>query len=324
MDFENHVFLKKKLSDFDEEHPLLVNLELSPKVMDYVEELLKKLEETPNFATKIDDMKNPSNWESIFSELKFARKVIALNPEFIKEEEFSRTPDIKVSLLNRDIFFEVKMLSDSIEILHIRAEIQKIKSNLKVYVHFNWDYKDNKRQADELVKYIKDKVKFNSVGTFTFEGNSIRIDRKVMSKTKRTPFSYCQSRGKVLSEDLRKKIRGKFHDKVSQFESRKPIFWVIDCEEWGYDITDFKKAFYGDKICTRKTILELFNEHYFDPECSFLDNKGIFTLDKTECLSGVIVMTEGDMYLLINPLAKQQLDTDSMRQLRKALEHEES
>ena len=110
-----------------------------------------------------------------------------------------------------------------------------------------------------------------------------------MNKTKRTPFSFCQSKERVLSEPLRKKIRAAFHKKLRQFESCKPIFWVIDCKEWEYDITEVKRAFYGDAICTNKTVLELYNDPCLDPVSSlptlmYTPKMGLFFLNEAECL----------------------------------------
>ena len=44
MDFGSNVFLIKYLSNFDEEHPLIVNFSLNSECMNYVEDLLKEVD----------------------------------------------------------------------------------------------------------------------------------------------------------------------------------------------------------------------------------------------------------------------------------------
>lgn len=134
MDFGNHIFLKKHLSDFKEENPLLAIFDSNPKYMDYVETLLKELDGISNLKTKINKMKKSDNWESIFWELEFCNKIKTLNPEFIKEINGQRTVDIKGTLLNEDVFFEIELLRENDVIRVIKEEIENLESNLEVKI----------------------------------------------------------------------------------------------------------------------------------------------------------------------------------------------
>lgn len=333
MDFRNHVFLTKNLGDFGEEHPLLVSFELNPEYMNDVEDLLKELDGTPNLAMKIEEMKDPSNWESAFSELEFARKVKTLNPEFIKKEKGSRTPDLKASLLGKDVFFEVKLLLENDEARRIYDEIWRVESDLTVKVSHD---ALSKSQTDRLIEFITSKVKSNSIGSFSFEGTDIEIQKRVNPKTKRTALITFQRPVLIPLEPIRKKIFMEFYDKLIQFESCKPIFWVIDCFRWKYSRDDFKAVLYGavtrdltvgrmlygfsDIIEKAARNLELFNETDLVPTLTYPMKNGLFFLNDAGCLNGVVAKTHGNTRLLLNPFAGQQLDNDSIRQLRKTLE----
>jgi len=327
MDFENYVLLKKHLNGFRNDHPLLVNFKYVPSSMRYIENLLKELEGTPNLEIKIAKLRrDPDNWESYIAELELARKLKALNPEFIKEQNGrnGKTPDLKIRLsTENDVFFEVKLFRDLDPIWEeVKREIEKIKSDLIVYVHLYPNIELYKNQAVKLKDYIKSKIEDGSTGFFIYVKDEIevRIDKKEdIDQSKRTLFSFCRSKGKVNAEHIRRIIRDAFNRKVEQFKSRNPLYWVIDCnEKWEYDITDFKRAFYGDSICTDKTVLELSNEHFLDPKATpnQPDKTGLFFQENAEFISGVLVITERDVYLLNNPSAKQQLDNNSITELK--------
>jgi hypothetical protein len=332
VDFGNNVFLKKYLSDFDEEHPLIFNFSLNPEYMNYVEDLFKEVDGIPNLVIKMDELKDNSNWESSFSELEFARKVKALNPQFIKTEKSSRTPDLKVSLLGKDVFFEVKLLLENDEAHRIYYEIWKVESNLTVKVSHD---ALNKNQTDRTIEYIKNKVTSNSIGTFSFEGTDIEIQKRINPKTKRTALITFQRPVSIPLEPIRKKVFMEFYDKLIQFESCKPIFWVVDCLRWKYGHDDFKSIFYGTTTrdltvglkmyglsdITGKAVAnwELFNDTDLVPTLTYPMKNGLFFLNEAECLNGVVSKTHGNTKLLLNPFAKHQLDTDSIRQLRALL-----
>jgi hypothetical protein len=296
--------------------------------MRYVDNLLKELEGTPNLGNVISKLEREKtdNWESYLTELKIARRLKALHPEFIKEGK-NKTPDLK-SLLStkQEVFFEVKLFCDTDPIWNVKKEVEKINSNFQVYIHLYPDIELYKNQADKLIEYIKDKIESGSIGLFTYKKDEIEVTvTKKKANNQRTLFMLCHSKGNLddkNTEQLRRIIRSAFNKKAEQLMSRKPIYWVIDCDEkWGYDIIDFKKALYGDSICTGRTILELFNEHFVNLKNTpnQFDNRGLFFQEDAKCMNGVIVTTEGDIYLLNNPFASQQLDSNSMRELKDGL-----
>jgi hypothetical protein len=122
-----------------------------------------------------------------------------------------------------------------------------------------------------------------------------------------------------------------FYDKLNQFESCNPIFWVVNCQRWKYSDDDFKLIVYGITVTdigvglkmyglddlTRKALEnpELFNGTDLIPTLTYPKRDGLFFLKETECLNGVIAITHGHAHFLINPFAKQQLDRDSIRKL---------
>jgi hypothetical protein len=333
LDFKNHAFLRKSLGDFEEDHPLLVFFELNPEYMDYVENLFKEVNGTQNLETKIDEMKDVSNWESTLSELEFVRKVKALNPAFMKKEKGSRTPDLKASLLGKDIFFEVKLLLENDEARRIYDEVWRIESDLTVKLSHD---ALSRSQTDRLVEFITNKVKSNTIGAFQFEGADIEIQKRINPKTKRTALITFQRPVLIPLEPIRKKVFMEFYDKLIQFESCKPIFWVVDCLRWKYGHDNFKAIFYGtsttdmtvglklyglsDITAKAAANIELFNHTGLIPTLTYPDKNGLFFLHDAGCLNGVIEKTHGHTHLLINPFAQQQIDNDSLRQLRMVLE----
>jgi hypothetical protein len=333
MDLQNYPFLQKNLSDFEEGHPLLINFELNPKYMDYIDNLLKEIDGTPNLVTKIEEMKDVANWESTLSELEIARKIKDVHPEFIEKAKGSRTPDLKARIYGKDIFFEVKLLLENDETRRIYEEIWKLESDLMIKI--SHDALDT-NQVNRLIDFVADKVKIASTGSFSFEGTDISIMKRANPKSKRTALITLHRGVRVPMEPIRKKVFMEFYDKLIQFESYKPIFWVIDCQRWKYDVDDFKRIFYG-KIIFDRTVgqrlfgfseiiekaaedSELFNDTNLVPTLTYPMKDGLFFLKESECLNGVIAKTHGYAHLLINPFAKQQLENESIMQLRKIVE----
>src|SRR4030067_1846564 len=220
MDFQNYPYVKKHFenSRLDNKHPLR-NLSLNYEYVDNLENILRELDGTPNLATKIKKMKKPSEWESIFSELEFARRLKSLKPEFVKEESKRglKTPDIKVNLLGRELFFEVEMLDDTTQ--HRRIE-NTFSDTLPCLIRID-GIVYNKKTADGLIEFLKNKISYDKAGVFSFEGIGIEV---MLTKSLRgIMFGYS-----VPLESIKKKISYSFNDKLAQFKSHKPIFWVID------------------------------------------------------------------------------------------------
>jgi hypothetical protein len=288
VDFGDNVFLNKYLSDFDEEHPLLVNFESNSEYVRIVEDLLKKLDKTPNLDIKIVELKDASNWESTFSELEFARKVKALNPEFIKTLKGSRSPDLKVSLLGKDIFFEVKLLLENDAITRVNREICKIKSDLIVVIDYGSCETFDNKKADRLIEYIRNKICAQEIGSYPFieTGTEIEITRKKSTKTERTDvMSLCLF--EIPMDYIRKKVFDDFDSKLQQFESCSPIFWVIDSQRW-------------------KT----------SNECFASIASSLFLKQEAKCLNGIIAIAHRNTNLFINNFAKQQPSNEIIGKLK--------
>lgn len=333
MDFGSSRFLKKYLSNFNEDHPLLVNFESNVEYMNYVEDLLKDVDGTPNLEIKIGEMKDPSNWESAFSELEFARKVKALNPEFIKTEKASRTPDLKVSLLGKDVFFEVRLLLENDEARHVTDEIGKIESDLIVFMTYGLIKAE---QTDKIIDFVKSKINTLEIGSFQFEGMNIEIRKRPLNNIQKTSVVTPVVAGTFIDlERIRSRVFQIFYEKLTQLRSRTPIFLVIDCQRWQYSEDTFKSIILGDierhydiglKLCGFADIVEkyarnpeLFNETELVPVLTYPRRNGLCFLKDAECINGVVSKTRGKTQLILNPFAGQQFDSDSIRQLRTVL-----
>jgi hypothetical protein len=284
MDFGTHALLKKYLGTFKENHSLLVQFDINPDFMDYFENLLAELDGMPNLKMKIEKMKNSSEWESTFSELEFARKLKELNPEFVRTKG-SPTPDIKANILGEDVYFEVKMLVENDAASRVDHEILKIESDLIVRIDYgNYETFDNGK-ADRLIEFIRTKISAKEIGFHSFEDTEIEITKKTSAKTKRTELKTSCSFA-ISMESIRKKVFNDFNKKLNQFESCNPIFWVIGCQKWQYSTDCFASIV-----------------------------NGLFLLKEAKCLNGVIAIVHDYPHLLINPFAKQQLGSESIRKL---------
>jgi hypothetical protein len=327
LDFGSHVFLKKHLNDYEDDHPLLVIFDLNPKYMDYVESLFCELDGVPSFPNRITQMKDISNWESTFSELEFARNLKTNNLEFVKTEKNAPTPDIKASILGTDLFFEIKLLLENDEARRVYHEIWKTESDLVVTI--NYGVLD-KEKADRLIEFIQAKIAAEEIGSFSSEETEIKIEKKKSIRNKRTSLITFFGHVMIPLEPIRKKVFRDFYDKLSQFESCNPIFWVIDCQRWKYSIDDFKTIVYGETI-TDLTVglriyglsditeraarnLELFNGTGLIPTLTYPKKNGLFFLKEAKCLNGVIAKTHGHTHLLLNPFAEKQLDINLVRE----------
>jgi hypothetical protein len=290
LDFGNHVFLKKSLSDFADDHPLLATFSWNPDYMDYVEDLLKELEDTSNLRDKIKDLRNRESWEGIFSELEFARRLKPLNPEFIKTEQgVSKTPDLKVNLLGKEIFFEVKMLAETDKSSCVSNELSKTESDLVVEFYFGKIL--DAAGAERLTGFLKNKIGANEIGQFSFEGNNIDIYKKRYATNKRT-IVVCGTR--IPLELIRKKTFLDFKHDLRQLVTRKPVFLVLDCQRLNYSHDSFENILLGAN--------------------------GLFHLKDAECVNGIVAKIHGRTDLFLNPSAERQLDNDSIRRLRALLE----
>lgn len=303
MDFGNHIFLKKHLSDF-KEHPLLAIFDSNPKYMDYVETLLKEIDGVPNLKTKINKMKKSDKWESIFWELEFCNKIKTLNPEFIKESKNEqRTVDIKATLCNEDVFFEIGLLTETDGIREIKEEIGKLESNLEVKLNY---VSSDEYTTHSLIEFIRNKIVKKELGSFSHEGNKIKIYNKKSSKTKKTSvYVPVMSAGKITAKRLRKIIVGVFDGKVTQFKNYRPLFWVIGCDRWKFDWEEFNETFFDTKVFygTRN-------------EATYPQKGGLFSLKDAECLNGIITKIHEKYYSFINPFAKQQLSIESKNKIK--------
>lgn len=288
LDSQNHPYIRKHFGNcrLEKNHPLRIPNSNS-EYMNYVENILKELDGAPNLETKIKKMKKTVQWESILSELEFAKRVKSLNPEFVKEERKNgkKTPDLKVNLSGKELFFEIEMLVDNTANSRIANKIRKISSNLTLTIH-GIIYDD--KTADALIEFLKNKINSNETGCFSFEGINIEIMPTNYLKGI-TWFEY-----EIPIKSMKEKISKAFNDKLPQFMFRKPIFWIIDCKRFYFSHGSFETV-----LCDNK--------------------KGIFSLKDAECLTGIIAIIHGHTDLFLNPHVKQHLDGNSITQLKDLL-----
>jgi hypothetical protein len=164
----------------------------------------------------------------------------------------------------------------------VTHEIMKIESDLIVSIDFRT--LDNEK-ADRLIEFIRNKISAKEIGSHSFGDSEIKITKKTLIKTKRTEVMSI-SPYEISMETIRKKIFKDFDDKLNQFKSYNPIFWVIDCQKWEVSID-----------CFASIVTEL------------------FLRKEAECLNGVITIIHGYAHFLVNLFAKQQLSNEPIMKL---------
>lgn len=296
MDFSSNAYLEKYLNSFDDDHPLLISFELNSEYKTYFNELLGELDSVPNLNSKIKIMKDASNWESIVSELEFAKSIKELNPEFIQTKN---KPDLKITLNGENVFFEVKLLADTDEASRVYKEIWAVPSDFVVKI--DYDLLD-KEKADAIIESVITKIKSQQTGSFSLNGTDIEINKKKTAGYERTAVILTMKEAiKISFEWLRRKVFKDFWDKMHQFLSEQFVFWVIDVKNWQYgtDDIDFKQIVYGTTVedlsigirlfvgfediykAFDKTP-ELFNDTGLVPKFTYPQKDGLFFLNEAK------------------------------------------
>ncbi len=331
MEFKQHPFLEKHLGDFEENHPLLVLFQLNPEYMNEIEKLFEEVDKVPNFKTRIDQMKDTSNWESALSEIEFVREIISLNPEFIVSTGKSPCPDLKAHLLGKEIFFEVKLLLENDQTNRVSDEVWKTKSDLIVNIAYNQPLSRDK--ADELIKILKDKITKGQVGAFTHENTQIDIRKKIKTENERTSLITRAGPFEIPFEPIRRTVFMNFYAKLYQIMEVRPIFWVIDCKRWKFSQDDFHRVVYGTitvdvgvgfRMYGLSEIAKKYMEipEYFEgsnlvPQLRYPLKDGLYFLAEASCINGIVVRRHGNCNLFPNPFAENQIDSNSLSQLKK-------
>lgn len=321
-------FCKKYLSDFDEDHLLFKHLVDVPNYIDYqidyVERLLKDLDKdrdvVPELLKKIKKLKEAKEWqncESILWELDFFREIKMLNPDFIQETKEQNTVDIKATLMGENVFFEIKLLRRNDRLQDFKEKIERLESNLEVKLN---RYSKDMYADNGLYEFIKNKINDRNIGAFVYpedidsndpKGIHIEIYDKP-DKTMKTSIRIpVLSEGHVTAEPLRQKIRDIWDDGEKgaryQIKNYSPVFLVIGCDRWQYDWEEFNEAFFDVK--------QLYgggNESQRLHE----EEAGLFYLNDSKCLNGVITRIHGKYYLFMNPRAKHKLSNDMESKLK--------
>jgi hypothetical protein len=332
MDFGSDFYLKKYLDSFDGDHPLLISFELNGEYRTYFDKLLGELDSVPNLMSKIKIMKDASNWESIVSELEFARSNKALNPEFIHTEN---APDLKTTVNGESIFFEVKLLTETDEARRIYEEIWAIPSNFVVKIDYGLL---DKKKVDQIIDFVTAKIKSQQTGSFSLDETDIEIQKKKTLGSIRTGvISTMKEAIEITFEPFRKKVFKDFWDKMHQFVSEQFVIWVIDAQRWQHGVDDFKMVVYGTTVADlgigRRLFVgfediygafakngELLNETGLVPTFTYPLKDGLFFLKEAKCLAGLLIRRFGIQHFLANPFADHQLKSDTIRTLKRVLE----
>jgi len=331
MNSDPNLYLSKHLKDFGDDHPLLIIFDLNPDFMTYFEALLKDLDAMPNLSSKIKQLKDPSNWESVVSELEFAEEIRGLNPEFVLPKGSTPSTDLRIDLFGEKLFFEVKLLAETDEASRVYRNIWAIESDFLVQIVYEILDRD---KADKLIDFVRDKIMSQQTGSFRVDGNEVEIQRKRVLKSPRTSLIMRSKEAlEIPFEPLRRKIFMDFYDKLPQFLSERFVFWVIDAKRWKHNYEDFKTVVYGSTVADLTVGLrhylgfeEIYRTHMKNPELFYKTDivptftyprkDGLFFLKDAECLNGIVIRSHGQTRFLLNPFADPQLDIAIIRKLR--------
>jgi len=328
-----------------EDHPIKIvtylNKEFKWYLIDLIDFLSKKKIE--NLDLKLNELKkDKSNWESYVCELEFCRRVVDLSPRFIPSKEKGKTPDIKISLNEEDIFFEVKLLKNVGIGTELFKRVSEIISDYVVIINYdplNLSKEYIKKAYQLILSNIKKREtgKFNVDNILDMEIKEKKDVAKEFKEKSRTWVILSMKQSMWIDvEKLKIKVLLDFYNKQRQFKSVKNIFWVIDLRRWQYNIDDLKKVFYGN-IVTDYTVgirnFVGFNDIYrvfrknpglFDdtnliPCLTYPKKDGLFFNEEFKILNGVIGIKGNKSLLLINPFARDQLDILIIKKLKEVI-----
>ncbi len=310
----------------------------------YLEQLDKVLGETSvvkGFPTIVKHSKNKMEFYDEFSILKLGRilKNIGYAFEFIPPSEEPK-PDVKAKIWDRDVFFEVKHLRNVDEAENLLFDFFNEYPS-RFLISIKLDDAVTLSQVLECIQILKTVMETKKDEEFPQRLSLGYADAELrLSKPHpKTPVIVGPSVELIPFKRTKIKIETTFHEALEQLKSTpstSPNFVVYDIDNWRIESEDMGRAFYGDGItdvtlatlelqktlCILKKetkhkvhdqkITKAFKRNFFDvlkdnwliPQFSYSSQNGLFFLDESEEINGVIAFRGDKQTLFPNPFVK--------------------
>jgi len=316
-------------------HPLTVILEepseMQKGFLSDLDECLSSLEDDPFLPSKVKASRNPPDFFSIVSELKVATnykikdRVVALLP--VKRGVGG---DFKMGFRNREIFFEVKRITEPEKIADkIMQEIRKISSPFNVVVEYDpllsggmtQTVVDETRAEIKALVSQKGRLPVKKVLPYV----EIQIDKKDRSdRSKKTGVVMMQREAtEIPFGPIKWKIRKLLEEARRELSQNEPSVLAIDIHRLSVDTNDIERALYGEGHVDLASLFreapqkvqEIYSrdpetiwEHGLIPKRFYREENGLFFDDENNVINAVIAFDIGAMKekeIFVNPFVEE-------------------
>lgn len=286
------------------------------------------------FIRLLKKEKDKQNFQSLLSELKFGTILTQVSSELSHEKKIGLlTPDWHVSLNSKNSIFEVYRLGKSnkdsnLDDLYgfIDSKISDLKYNIYVQIHIhdklpNYSIKEIEQLIPEVHSWLdRNQSKLNATQNF---GDIFELEIVKINTAK--PYILCTLGPRTIDQkpqkleqvdglkdnEITKKLK-KYADIISKYNL--PYFLCVDIDfVSGFHFSDFKEHFLSKS--TEFAIYESDRVHLPDwgKEWSVLGE--FYNQGTKEILSGILVIENNHIKILLNPNKKQVIYSDQYTSL---------
>jgi len=336
-------WLKKVLTEKDPRtYPIVKQFLI--KNYDYLKLLDQVLGETSavkGFPTIVKHSKNKTEFYDEFSVLKLGR-ILRKNGyafEFIPPGGEPK-PDVKARIWNKNVFFEVKHLRNIEEVIDLLFDYFNEYPS-RFVVSITLDETVTLPQIQECIHTIttvmetKKDEDYPQLLSFGFA----KVEITLSKQRSKTPISVQSGVVVVPFERTKYKIETTFREALKQTKSipsTSPSFVVYDIDNWKIESEDIAQALYGSSVgdstletlelqrtlynlrketslkihdkkilkAFRKGFYEVLRENRLIPRFSYSLQDGLFFLNESEDINGVIAFRGNTHTLFPNPFVK--------------------
>jgi len=293
------------------------------------------------FPTIIKHSKNKAEFYDELSILKFARKLKSMDYviEFIPPAGGPR-PDLKADMWKKEVFFEVKHLRDVEEASTLLFDyFSEYPSRFRVFIKLESTV--TLSEIEKCIQAIKTTIETKEEKDFP-QHLSLNCANAIIRLSKprsRTPISVFSGARLISFERTKFKIQTTLHEAIRQLRvapSTSSCFVVYDVDNWKIDFEDVERVLYGNRATDvtlntldlqkrlysinkvenrqihEKKIVEALKRDFYDvlrssliiPQFSYSFQNGLFFLDESSEINGVIVFRGDQHKLFPNPFVK--------------------
>lgn len=310
---------------------------------DYLKLLDQVLSETSvikGFPTIVKHSKNKLEFYDEFSILKLGRllKNMGCALEFIPPSGEPK-PDVRADIWKRDVFFEVKHLRDVEEASNsLFNYFNEYPSRVLISVRL--DNTVTLSQIEDCIQKIRETIERKKDEDFPqhLSLGYANVAIRLSEPHPKTPIMVSKGPELIPFERTKFKIEVTLQEALVQFKSTpstSPCFIVYDVDNWKISFDDMGRALYGNS-CTdmslitlklqktlyemreenrgvrEKKIIEAFARGFWDvlrhnlliPEFSYSYQNGLFFMDESKEINGVIAFRGNQQKLFPNPFVK--------------------